>query len=507
MNAIKERLRGKLAVLLAAALVCSLILSSGCTRRSQRTSPAPGASANRRLGTVFDSRDNKLTSWSAKYHIYIDLTVARRMIAGEWASFVEALATEENLPTSTLASIDASISSGHSGWLLQSSTDPSLSAAEATSLKSWFTHSRWAPYHGLLRLHPSEWGGLEFPNGNTLGQLLGFVHSNGEPGAGLLLQYNSQLKSGSDLKLTVDLRIQQALEHALDTALQHYEVADAMAIRLSDGHILAIASRPGFDPGDMEQHMTREYRLRPVVDVWQTGPMLKPFLLAAAAESASPKTLDRLCNDYAKGVPDAGVSVVGTLGTESVLTQLHVSQLTDGIRLGFPGESPTITRHYGPMAQVARDLANGSGVAPSMLTYSAALASLISSTPMPTPRIVLSIRPQGGNWTPAATQTQWAAPERIASYVRHCMIKRGQQLLTPSQTNAGLVIAQFHPSLPIPGRYDEIAVAAVFSPTDKPRYLVTVKFAAPYKDLPPRTDRQSPLSVCATILSLLMANN
>lgn len=119
-----------------------------------------------------------------------------------------------------------------------------------------------------------------YPNGNFLSQVLGFTNIDGVGQEGLEKKYDSVLKglpgriimetdpyrrempynisdyikpvNGDDVVLTIDEKIQLYVEKALENALTEYKAKDATAIVMdpTTGEILAMASKPDFNPND-----------------------------------------------------------------------------------------------------------------------------------------------------------------------------------------------------------------------------------------------------------------
>ena len=152
-----------------------------------------------------------------------------------------------------------------------------------------------------------------YPKDTMLSQVLGFANSEGkgvsgvealmdrylrgEPGirVGMLTAKHQEIYSerrmdipprpGSDVHLTIDIFIQEAMEKALDEAMEKHRARGAWSVLLDvkTGAILAMGSKPDFDPnegggyfGDPERQ-----RNRCLAYGFEPGSVMKPLTLAA----------------------------------------------------------------------------------------------------------------------------------------------------------------------------------------------------------------------------------
>ena len=92
---------------------------------------------------------------------------------------------------------------------------------------------------------------------------------------------------GNDVKLTIDSRIQTIVERELDNAEAIYNPDGMIAIAMdpNTGEILAMSSRPSFDPANFQQVASEVYnRNLPVWSSYEPGSTFKIITLAAALE-------------------------------------------------------------------------------------------------------------------------------------------------------------------------------------------------------------------------------
>ena len=153
-----------------------------------------------------------------------------------------------------------------------------------------------------------------YPYGEMLAHTLGFVGIDNQGLSGLELMYDEYLtgsygaikyfsdakgnklelseiyeqpQDGIDIYLTIDYNIQIALERELDNAISKYNPDQALGIVMNPktGEVLAIASRPSFDPSNYEDYSTETInRNLPIWMTYEPGSTFKIITLATALE-------------------------------------------------------------------------------------------------------------------------------------------------------------------------------------------------------------------------------
>lgn len=153
-----------------------------------------------------------------------------------------------------------------------------------------------------------------YPYGEMLAHTLGFVGIDNQGLSGLELMYDEYLtgsygaikyfsdakgnklelseiyeqpQDGIDVYLTIDYNIQIALERELDNAISKYNPDQALGIVMDPktGEVLAIASRPSFDPSNYEDYSTETInRNLPIWMTYEPGSTFKIITLATALE-------------------------------------------------------------------------------------------------------------------------------------------------------------------------------------------------------------------------------
>ncbi|WP_041099818.1 stage V sporulation protein D [Bacillus badius] len=168
---------------------------------------------------------------------------------------------------------------------------------------------------GIKGIYIAEDSKRHYPFGKSLAHVLGFAGIDNQGLMGLEAYYDKELSGqkgsmrffsdakgkrmpqmpdgyaapvdGLDLKLTIDSNIQTIVERELDIAEAKYEPDGAIAIAMNpnNGEILAMASRPSFNPEKFQKVSPEIYnRNLPIWSTYEPGSTFKIITLAAALE-------------------------------------------------------------------------------------------------------------------------------------------------------------------------------------------------------------------------------
>ncbi|MEK3855220.1 stage V sporulation protein D [Cytobacillus sp. FSL H8-0458] len=168
---------------------------------------------------------------------------------------------------------------------------------------------------GIEGVYIGEDSKRHYPFGNYLSHVLGFAGIDNQGLMGLELYYDEKLKGkkgsvkfyanakgermndmaddykppvdGMDLKLTIDSKIQTIVERELDIAQAEYNPDGIIAIAMNpnNGEVLAMSSRPDFDPANFKNVPPEIYnRNLPIWSTYEPGSTFKIITLAAALE-------------------------------------------------------------------------------------------------------------------------------------------------------------------------------------------------------------------------------
>lgn len=91
-------------------------------------------------------------------------------------------------------------------------------------------------------------------------------------------------RDGMTVQLTVDMRLQALVERELDAAYERYDpnMITAVFVRPRTGEILAMATRPTFDPNDHKRAPVETTKNRAIIEMFEPGSTFKLVVIAAA---------------------------------------------------------------------------------------------------------------------------------------------------------------------------------------------------------------------------------
>ena len=132
--------------------------------------------------------------------------------------------------------------------------------------------------------------GRAYPLGQTGAHLIGFAGSDGSGLAGAERAFDGQIRSMAGKKplaLSVDLRVQGALQDELEKAAAHFQVLDGvgMVVNVRTGEILAMASYPAFDPNAPGKADPWAMVNHAAATVYEPGSVFKVFTVAMGLDS------------------------------------------------------------------------------------------------------------------------------------------------------------------------------------------------------------------------------
>ncbi len=101
-------------------------------------------------------------------------------------------------------------------------------------------------------------------------------------------------QEGADVYLTIDENVQYIVEKALDAAMEEHQAKGAWAIveRVKTGEILALASRPAYDPNSYRSAAEANLLNRAIGYVYEPGSTYKVCLISAALNEGTVKPSD-----------------------------------------------------------------------------------------------------------------------------------------------------------------------------------------------------------------------
>jgi cell division protein FtsI (penicillin-binding protein 3) len=296
-----------------------------------------------------------------------------------------------------------------------------------------------------------------YPNRDLAANLIGFVGVDSQGLEGLELHYERQVSGakgslllqrdargrllwkevaetpessrGSDIMLTLDLRIQFAAERALGRAVEDTRSSSGSAIVLDprSGEILAMACVPTFDPNRFRAYGPGWWRNRCITDTFEPGSTVKAFLLAAGIEEG---LIDEQTSFHCEGgayrfgghwIHDmkphedltalevithssniGATKIAELLGTHTWWEYLNAFGFGQETRVDLPGEVPGTLRPWATWAKVALGThAFGQGFSVTTLQLAAAFAALANGGFLLEPFLVREVRDETGRLTEA----------------------------------------------------------------------------------------------------------
>ena len=417
-------------------------------------------------------------------------------------------------------------------------------------LKRWVSDREFAAVD-RLRIPGLGWRReprRHYPRGAFLSQVIGYAGIDRRGLAGLEFQWNQVLSGedghetvetdvrrrpiagadtpqkpvpGSHLVLTIDSTVQQIAEEELQRTFDRWQPEGAVAIVMepSSGAVLAMASRPTFDPGTVRrlerEALKRAEKNRALVCAMEPGSVLKPFVAAAVLqEGLAREETTFLCRGTWKcgrgrpvtclrqhgSIPldqavikscNIAVARMGAeaLGKRRLYHWLHRFGFGLSTGTGFPGESSGILpppRTWGDFA--APRISFGQGISVTPLQLVTAFSAIANGGVLMKPRLVQAVTASDGRILKLfPPKMRWRVLQAgVADRMRAILARvvsegTGRQARLAAYPVAGKTgTAQ----RPYPDRrgYDPDKVVCSFvglAPADRPRLCVLVMVDAP----------------------------
>lgn len=229
----------------------------------------------------------------------------------------------------------------------------------------------------LKGLHFVDENRRYYPNGTLAAQLIGFVGDNDRGLDGIEMILDDEIRGDTQklrlttdsnnvpifdsalerilpdkkrsVSLTIDSTIQYIAEKGLDEVVKrhHPEGAAVIVMDPKTGEILAMASRPNFDPNEYGKGDAAAYKNRAVVNLYEPGSTFKPIMASAALDSGK-WTEDRVYHDIGYiNVDDRTIHNWDESGMGNVTLKdiLKFSINTGMAEIGLCTGGPTLTKY------------------------------------------------------------------------------------------------------------------------------------------------------------------
>jgi cell division protein FtsI (penicillin-binding protein 3) len=150
----------------------------------------------------------------------------------------------------------------------------------------------------------------QYPQGRLAAHVLGYVASDGHGRVGMESYLDQRLLDPADrgqpVPLSIDVRVQGALEDELASGMRAVDAVGAAGIVLDvdSGEVLALASLPSFDPNKIDAEGQQRMFNRMTNEVYELGSVLKPITVATALDNG-------VITDLGKRYPAAPLHIDG----------------------------------------------------------------------------------------------------------------------------------------------------------------------------------------------------
>jgi len=348
-----------------------------------------------------------------------------------------------------------------------------------------------------------------YPHGTLAAHVLGFVTLDGRNAEGVEQRYGDFLRSRgttlrrlrvcrhqsileeregstrppSALMLTLDLRIQQALEEALDEAIQTHGARGARGVVLDPrtGDVLALAVRPAFDPNRFWKFPAEAHRNAVIERPYEPGSVMKPMTASVLLSAGVVRPADTV--DCEAGRWRVGRRFLHDHHPWGRLTLRQVIEVSSNIGIA------KFARRVDP-ATLRDVVAFGHRMTATTLQVARAYAAIANGGFLVTPRVARALGEPDGGWHPRAV----APPRRVLEPGVARRLARwltgpveGEHGTAPGAALAGWRVAGKTGTAEklVAGRYDHgknIVTFAGFAPLERPRVVVVITIDEPTRN-------------------------
>ncbi|HEU4961942.1 MAG TPA: penicillin-binding protein 2 [Sphingomonas sp.] len=349
-----------------------------------------------------------------------------------------------------------------------------------------------------------------YPQSMLADHVLGFVDYTGHGALGMERALDSRLLAddmrSQPIALSIDARVQAAMESELGAAMQTFQAKAAVGIveDVRTGEILAMTSMPQFNPNRIKDATPDELRNNATQSVFELGSTFKPITMAEAIESGTVTSMARrfdatkplqvgrftihdLPSDpkrwlnipetliYSSNVATARIAdLIGEQGMKDIFHKMHFDTRPD-IELKEKG-TPLWPKYWARTTTMTTGYGHGIAITPLQLAN--AYATLVN----------------GGVWRPTTllkvAPGQAAAGERVLSKSTSHRLRQLLRLVVMKGTGRRADAPGYRvggktgtAEIADAGGYDKhrnVATFAAVFPIDNPRYVVITMLDAPH---------------------------
>ena len=382
----------------------------------------------------------------------------------------------------------------------------------------------------------------EYPSGELISSLIGFVRDDGVGASGIESGMNSLItgkegrysyargygaeipgsqqelvaaKAGTNIRLTIDRDVQWVAAEAIASAVKQYRATSGTVIVMDPktGAIVAHATAPTFNPNYTKKVALSLMRNPSVQDVYEPGSTGKVMTMAAALEekAITPTTVLRVpykikrageyFHDHERH-PDKHLTTTGILAESSNTGTILIGEKLSNDKLheyltkfgigvktgsGLPGESAGLLRPVSNWSgTTAPTVAFGQGYSVTAMQATSVFATIANNGVRVSPTVIAGTSDSSGHFTPAANRTTTRVISEDTAVKLRIMMESvvGANGTAPSAAIPGYRVAgktgtaERYDSRT--GRYSGYTASFIgFAPADAPRYVMSVTIQDP----------------------------
>ena len=382
----------------------------------------------------------------------------------------------------------------------------------------------------------------EYPSGELISSLIGFVRDDGVGASGIESGMNSLItgtegrysyargygaeipgsqqelvaaKAGTNIRLTIDRDVQWVAAEAISKAVKQYGASSGTVIVMDPktGAVIAHATAPTFDPNNTKKVALSLMRNPSVQDVYEPGSTGKVMTMAAALEEkvVTPTTVLNVPYKIKRGGSDfhdherhpvqqlttSGILAVSSntgkimIGEKLSNDTLHdyLTKFGIGVKTGsgLPGESAGLLRPVSNWSgTTAPTVAFGQGYSLTAMQATSVFATIANNGVRVSPTVIAGTSDASGHFTPAGNRsTTRVVSEDTAVKLRIMM----ESVVTANGTAPSAAIPGYRVAGKTgtamryedkTGRYSGYTASFIgFAPADAPRYVISVTIQDP----------------------------
>ncbi|MCF7876156.1 penicillin-binding protein 2 [Candidatus Bipolaricaulota bacterium] len=377
-----------------------------------------------------------------------------------------------------------------------------------------------------------------YPKGTLAGSIVGFTGVDGEGLAGVEYSMNDALdgkpkvqriiyganrfpfrrktlvegRSGYDVYLTLDLKIQYILKNELQQGVEKFKAEKAWGVVIdpASGAVLGMAQNKGYNPNVYDNYTGEERKNIPISNSFEPGSVLKVFSGLAALDHGivEPDTMvngnspiylynhpinNAQYRDYGvvpfsevikHSINTGIIRVSQDLGERKLYNFLNKVGFGKKTGIELPGEQSGAFKHYSEWSGLSiGSIPIGQGLSVTALQLAAKMAGVANGGNMVKPTIISKVRTPGGETVSSLEKKDsigglFASPESVSEMknMLRSVVKdgTGQDAAIPGYSVSGKTgTAQ----KAVPGGYSQdkyISSFVGFFPKENPHYLILI---------------------------------